>query len=188
MEQGPPTELVAYHGCNADSVAGILAENFRLPEDNNLWFGKAAYFYADCRPFDSQEHAKQWAIKVATHKQQRPKFLEFAVLRVLIRSWKLLDLTTDDGKAMLEKTKVKIREQMSPVRDEYEDTKVIAFMVDQFRFDVLINDVVSRFGIELVMNIRSHTPNSRIVSVYDPKTCIDRQQIVLLSTGPTSQI
>ncbi len=185
MSQTAPPEFIGYHGCNFEDVGSIQTQNFIIPQRDDLWFGKAAYFFAECTVYHSAEHARFWAIKSAKIKgDHRLKYSEFAVLKVVIAASDLLDMTKDEGKQMFQRTLDALRSRRLPVSGEWEDQIVIDFMISEFDFDVLINDVYSRFEYEFVNNVRSHVPNCRIISVYKPQTSIDTSKIVVLSTGP----
>lgn len=185
MSQTAPPEFIGYHGCNSAVVESIKTQNFILPQRDDLWFGKAAYFFAECTVYHSDEHAKLWAIKAAKIKgDHRLKYPEYAVLKVVITPANLLDMTKDLGKEMFQRTLDALRSRRLPIKGEWEDQIVIDFMISEFDFDVLITDVYSRFEYEIVNNVRSNVPNCRIISVYKPQTSIDTSKIVVLSTGP----
>lgn len=187
-------KLVGYHGCDKAKTESILRNNFSIGDvpgaqlGTKLWLGRGVYFFGAgiSNPvLDAENWAKFKAyIKGSTHVHYK----EFVVLRAIICPKKLLDASTDTGKAIINRARDRVRERLSEVilkGDDYEDPHIINFLVKQMRFDVFIADLCTRFVVESVSNIRTRLPNTRVICVILPESCIDKSTIAVVKHGPT---
>jgi hypothetical protein len=184
-----PLFLTGYHGTDLAKVPSILESNFRIQPGFELWFGNGVYFYAEGINEDEgpEVHAKKWA-EEAPRKKCVKRYTHWAVLQVPIVSLKPLDVTIDEGKKQVNRTRFLVRravfERRLPIKkNENEDTKIIKFLIELMRFDVLITDCHDRMPFEIEYNVRTRFPTVRMIVVFEPHSCIDKSRIVVLNSG-----
>lgn len=186
MEESGTLMLIDHHGCGKESVEGILKDNFRCSEGEDYWLGNGAYFFGEGIS-DPVEDARRWACLASKKKGVHQRlYKEWAVIKAMIVARKPLNLNTDEGKRRINQTREAVRKRIhrEPLNG-FEDLHVVRFLIKTIKFDVVIQDFWVRFEEELEHNIRSRSPNTRVILVVNPASSIDKENIVLLKTGPT---
>lgn len=178
----PTLTMTGYHGCDADNVPSIKAENFRCSRGEHHWLGEGAYFFT-VGFADPSTDAQRWAIAESWDKRTRSRrYTKFSVLRAAINPRNPLDMTQDLGKAKVNYAREEIAKRLRP-KELYDDNAIIRWLAKHYAFDVLVQDFFIKMTRERILRIESKFPNVRVVCVRKPDSAIDKTSISITYTG-----
>lgn len=174
--------MTGFHGCDADSVPSIKADNFKCSLGDDHWLGEGVYFFT-AGFSDPNEDAQQWAIAQSWENQTRTRrYVKFSVLKAEITPANPLDMTKDLGKAKVNLAREALAKRMKPQKG-YDDNAIVRWLATQFAFDVLVQDFYIQMTRERRLRIRSRFPNVRVICVRNPDSAIDKGSISVTYTA-----
>ncbi|MCX6856667.1 MAG: hypothetical protein NTV80_17385 [Verrucomicrobia bacterium] len=187
MPDTSQTTYTGYHGCPENAVASIMAEGFKcsVGSEHYKWLGEGAYYFT-AGISDPKQDAVRWCIAESYNPDTGgKKYVRYAVLSATIRPQKLLNMTTDQGKSLLNHARESIIASLSSSfpRKKYDDSQLIRYIVNRMRFDAFLDDLWIKFKRERIDRIFSNRPNVRVICVFKPKTVVDISSITVVDKG-----
>ena len=178
----PSLTMTGFHGCDADNVPSIKAENFKCSRGEDHWLGDGVYFFTSGFS-DPSEDAKRWAIAHSwDNRTGSLRYLKFSVLRATITPTNPLDMTQDHGKARVNHAREALSRRLKP-NSGYDDNTILRWLASKFGFDVLVQDFYIQMTRERRLKIRSRFPNVRVICVRNPHSAIDKTSICVTYTA-----
>lgn len=178
----PNLTMTGYHGCNADNVPSIKAENFKCSRGKHHWLGEGAYFFTVGFSNPAID-AQKWAIAESWDDEtQSRSYDKFSVLKAEISPTNPLDMSQDLGKAKVNHARSEIAKRLKP-KQAYDDNAIIQWLTKHFGFDVLVQDFYIKMTRERILKIESKFPNVRVICVRDPHSAIDKTSISVTYTA-----
>lgn len=174
--------MTGYHGCNADNVSRIRAENFRCSRGDHHWLGEGVYFFGTGIS-DPVEDAKKWAIAESWDNEIKGRrYDKFSVLSATISTKNHFDMTQDSGKSKVNIAREALSSRMRPIGG-YIDSNIIQWLISKYGFDVVIQDFYIQMTNERRRRIKSRFPNVRVICVRNPDSAIDKDSISVTYTA-----
>jgi len=178
----PNLTMTGFHGCDADSVPSIKADNFKCSTGEHHWLGEGVYFFS-AGISNPSEDAQRWAIAQSWDSRTGSRsYLKFSVLKAEISPANPLDMTNDTGKAKVNLAREALTRRMKPQKG-YVDNAIIQWLAEKYGFDVLVQDFYIQMTRERKMGLRSRFPNVRVICVRKPHSAIDKDSISVTYTA-----
>jgi hypothetical protein len=129
----------------------------------------------------------RWCVAESYDKETGGKrYTRYSVLSAIIRPQKLLNMTSDSGKSLVNHARDSIIANLvrSFPGKHYDDSQLIRHLINRMNFDTFIDDLWIQFKRERIHRIFSSRPNVRVICVFKPKTVVDNDSISVIDNGP----
>jgi hypothetical protein len=183
-------EYEGFHGTNRDFEELILIGNFNVSADSDEWLGTGAYFFIDGIS-DPKEDAKNWA-KLQAYDSDIGKntYHRFSVVSAKINVSQVLRLDTDEGMKAFNEYRDRLidlmkRNGIRPKKSMIEsDCEICNHIFSQSGFEAIINNEFIQLDLwSRRTRYRSRMPVCKIMSVKDPSTSVDINDIAVVQRG-----